>query len=91
MTTMTLLTWPVSVALAKRPELTENSLGMRQVKIWAGMFEIGSEDGFDIQNLPNAMGLAGFFWGRTQSRPLPTPASKNRQLGLPGARPDRFT
>jgi len=56
-TTLTLLPWPVSVALAHRPELTENSHGMRQVKIWAGMFEIGSEDGFGVQNLSNAMGL----------------------------------
>jgi sulfatase modifying factor 1 len=41
----TLRLWPASVAVAQRPEATENSLGMRLVKIPAGQFEMGSVDG----------------------------------------------
>jgi sulfatase modifying factor 1 len=35
---------PASVALAQRPEVTENSIGMKLVKIPAGQFQMGSEE-----------------------------------------------
>lgn len=41
----TLSLWLASVAVAQRPEVRENSIGMRLVRIPAGEFEMGSEKG----------------------------------------------
>jgi formylglycine-generating enzyme required for sulfatase activity len=47
--------WPVAAAVAQRPEVTKNSMGMKLVQMPAGQFEMGSVD------TASTLRAAGFY------------------------------
>jgi formylglycine-generating enzyme required for sulfatase activity len=57
---------PGSVALAQRPEVTENSLGMKLVKIPAGEFEMGSNDFENEKPIHRVRITRAFLMGQTE-------------------------
>jgi len=58
--------WPAAVAVAQLPEVTENSLGMRLVKIPAGEFEMGSNEEEDEKPVHRVRITRAFLLGQTE-------------------------